>query len=297
MTEIKNDKERTTQTRGLLLRSQESIMKRLPGHLNKPRMFSLYMDYVRMEARIRECMPASILGSVVQAASLGLSLDAVFGEAYLVPRWSKQFGQKVAQFQIGYKGLRKLALQADPTLRDLYARSVRENDDFKYTYEPAKLAFTPGPTPRGALRYTYAKALWKDGYERFLVLNVLDIEKAKQASDAYQRGISSGKKEGPWFEWEEAMWDKTAVRAFCGTLTLSVEVPLSEAMKAETVSGDDALTVAGIDVTAIDGTNEPVAAAPSALDRATDAVEQAPAQQSLIDGGPPEQPRKRRSAG
>lgn len=295
MSEIADPKTRLAETRALLIRSQDGILKRLPVHLNKVRMFSLYMDYVRMAPAMAECMPASVLGAIVQTASLGLSLDSVFGEAYLIPRWSKQFGQKVAQFQIGYKGLRKLALQADESMRDLYARVVCENDDFKYSYEPPRLAFTPAPHPRGALQYTYAKALWKDGYERFLVLDSSDIEKVKRASDAYQRGLSTGKKEGPWFEWEEPMWEKSAVRAFCGTLTLSVEVPLAEAMKAEEITGDIALAETGVDVAAVENGSGAVPTvtvtpAPSALDRAADRVEQG--QQQLLDASEP--PRKRR---
>jgi recombination protein RecT len=313
MPEVMDPKKRIAEMRALLLRSEKTIVKRFPGGVNASRMFTLYLDYVRLSPSVQECHPQSVLGAVIQAAALGLSLDTVFGEAYLVPRWSKRLGQKVAQFQTGYKGLRKLALQADPELRDIYARVVREHDVFEYSYEPPGISFRPGAAAaRGALRYAYARALWKDRYDRFVVLDGHDIQRIKEASDAYRSGKrDKQKQDSPWFQWEEAMWEKSAIRQLCGTLTLSVEAPLAQAFKQEEIGGDEAIIAEGVEIVAPEGggeREEPAASAPteaaapaSALDQVVEQAERAApvaqasgaeGQQSLLGDEAPQKKRR-----
>jgi phage RecT family recombinase len=233
--QIQTTDESKQQLRTLLKRFEGKIISMVPKHVDGARLFEVYRTTAQTTPSLLECVPMSIIGSIVQAAQLGLSLDNVFGEAYLVPRYNKNQGAKVAQFQIGYKGLRKLALLADPELRDVYAREVYENDHFDYTLEPPEMKLRPAedPSGRGRLKYAYAKGIWRDDYERFHVLTTVDIQKIKKASDAAQKGY------GPWVDWEEAMWRKSALRAFLGTLTLSADTPLARAMGAEEITGAD----------------------------------------------------------
>jgi len=236
MSEIQGTDQNKQQLRTLLRKYEGKIAAMVPRHLDGRRLFQVYMVAAQKGRGLSECLPMSIIGAIVQAAQLGLSLDTVFGEAYLIPRWNKHQQAKVAQFQIGYKGLRKLALQADPELRDVYAHEVYEHDHFSYTYEPPELKFRPAEDPeaRGKLKYAYAKAIWRDEYDRFVVLTTPEINKIKKASDA------ATSKDSPWTNWEEAMWRKSALRKLLGSLTLSADSPIVKAMGAEDVDGEEA---------------------------------------------------------
>lgn len=61
---------------------------------------------------LQECDNTSILASGLLGASLGLSPSSQLGQFYLVPYNDKKKNCKVAQFQIGYRGLIQLALRS-----------------------------------------------------------------------------------------------------------------------------------------------------------------------------------------
>jgi len=230
--EIVPAKQRMASLRTLLMSEKvtKQIRDALPRHIDGTRMFRIYLTAMQNTPRILECDPISVVGAIIQAAQVGLSLDTVFGESYLIPRWNKNTGGHVATFQTGYKGLQKLALQSDKGIRDIYARVVHQNDVFEYSYEPKNLRHIPcdDPDSRGPLKYAYAKVIWKeDNYDRFVVVTAAEIKKAQAASDAYK------KEYGPWIDNPEAMWAKTALRRLCNTLSLSPESNLSQALGAE----------------------------------------------------------------
>jgi recombination protein RecT len=221
---------------------RRQILTALPRHIDGKRMFRVYLTAVQTTPRILECDSTSVIGAVIQASQLGLSLDTVFGEGFIIPRWNKNAGCNIAQFQIGYKGLRKLAFQADDTIRDIYARVVFENDVFDMSYEPKMIRHAPSPDPtlRGKLKHAYAKVIWKEDYDRFVVLGQPEIDKAKNSSDSFKKGY------GPWIEHEEAMWAKTALRRLADTLTLSSDSGLVQALTAEET--DSRTVVTGLDL-------------------------------------------------
>lgn len=72
------------------------------------------------DSSISECTPKSVCNAIIKCAMLDLSLNKEIGEAYIIPyaksykdsdgNWQKI---KVAEFQIGYKGLVNLALSSN----------------------------------------------------------------------------------------------------------------------------------------------------------------------------------------
>lgn len=270
MSEVVDPRKRLTEIKQLLLQSEKQIVRALPRHLDPARMFRVYLTAVQTTPALFECTNLSIIGAVMQAAQLGLSLDPRFVEAFLIPRRNKhQQNVKVAAFQTGYKGLRKLALNGDPNLRDIYARVVHERDLFEFTYEPEKLVHSPAfDSEPGALRVAYAKAVWKDGYTRVLLATPAIIAKARESSDAARRNDS------PWDVHTDMMWAKTALRRLCESLTLSTESPLAKAFHFEDSDkgGEDGVTLEPSEAASGNG-----AAAASPLDRVADDAAPAPA--------------------
>jgi recombination protein RecT len=249
MSEIIPPKQKMANLRTMLMseKVQAQILSALPRHMDGKRLFRIYLTAVQTTPRILECDPVSVIGAVMQAAQVGLSLDSVFGEGFLIPRWNKNTNCFVCSFQTGYKGLRKLARDSDSKIRDIYARVVFENDQFEYAYEPASLMHRPTDSEvRGALKYAYAKVIWHskdDGsYDRFVVVGLPEIKKAMSASDSAKKGY------GPWIDNTEAMWAKTALRRLCDTLTLSADSDLAKAMVSEDTEEAGRHAISGLDL-------------------------------------------------
>jgi len=66
-----------------------------------------------------------------EAAVLDLSPDPILGECYLIPRWNKDFGCKVVDFQTGYKGLIKLMHRGSSPIDWIVPEVVRRGEHFR----------------------------------------------------------------------------------------------------------------------------------------------------------------------
>lgn len=296
MTEIQSYSQKQGAVKHALTKAQGAIMQALPKHMDPERMFRVYLTACNTSPLILDCEPISIVGAVMRAAAFGLSLETVTGEAFIIPRRNKNLGGRyAANFQIGYKGLRKLALQGDPDLRDLFAYAVYEHDVFDYQLgmSPEIRMHKPAPSgSRGKLVHAYAVGVWKDQYRRFEVIDQDVIDRAKR----FAGGLD--KPDSPWNTNEEAMWRKTSMRRFCNQVPLSSDVA-RELARGDGVDGHDSLReraaedprtralLVDLGATSLLDAQQPVApeTESSALDRA--AVE---AERSLE----PEAPRQRR---
>jgi recombination protein RecT len=200
---------------------------------------------IGLDKDILDAKPESILGAVLEAATLGLRFEGPLGEAYLATRSKKegkdQRGKDVwvteAQVQIGYRGLMKLA-RRDPRVRKIEAIIVHENDTFEH-----QLGSTPFlnhtwdvTKPRGRMVAVYAGVRYNDGFYDFgqpysmdAVMkhrdNILADKRIRVAVDDQGREKffkvwDDGEKEMPadkvrripWINYIEAMVQKTAVR-------------------------------------------------------------------------------------
>ena len=238
MSEIQTYVQKQAAVKVAMTKAQGAILSALPKHLDPERMFRVYLTAINTSPMILECEPISIVGAVMRAAAFGLSLETVTGEAFIIPRRSKNLGNRhAANFQIGYKGLRKLALQGDPELRDVFAYAVFESDMFEYSLgiEPTIQLHKPGPgVARGKLVNAYAVSVWKDSYRRFEVIDQAAIDHAKK----YAGGLD--KPDSPWNTNPEAMWRKTAMRRLCNQLALSSDIA-RELARGDGVDGHDVL--------------------------------------------------------
>lgn len=184
-----------------------------------------------------DCTPASVVIGVHEAASLGLMLDGVMGQAYLIPRNVKNRStgnmEKRAVMMPGYRGLISLARKSGE-ISSIESHVVYQGDVFHYTHGlHADLAHTPrDERPDDAKRtHVWALAKFKDGGHHFEVLTARDVESIKtrsQVRDGY----------GPWATDTDEMWKKTVLRRLCKMLPMTT----TSALAAERLSisdGDD----------------------------------------------------------
>lgn len=200
----------------LLTNNFKAIKSCLPKHLTPERMCRIAVESLQRNPDVLKCTPESLVRCVVEASSLGLEIDSR-GLAYIVPYGNKnQGGRQNATLIIGYKGLMDLAYRSG-RVANIYAETVCENDEFEFELglNPT-LRHVPNLEDRGKLAAVYAVARMKDADAVFVVLGKQDVEKVRRAS---KTGGS-----GPWTQWAEEMWKKTAIRRLCKYLPLSPEI-------------------------------------------------------------------------
>ncbi len=156
--------------------------------------------------KILDCDKPSVLHSIIQGTSLGLSFHPSAGEAYLIPRFNKKLNLTICEFQPGYQGLVKLAIGSG-RVNVVKAELVREGDLFEVTYTPEmKFLHKPkaGNTFNTPITNVYAWAKLATGE---IVTEVLGIDEVE-----YIRSRSTTPNGGPWDTDYGEMVKKTAIR-------------------------------------------------------------------------------------
>lgn len=196
--------------RGLLQAFEPSFQGVLPRHRDVQRLIKLALVAATKTPKLLQCTQESLIQSVMTAAELGMDISGTMGEAYILP-----YGQ-AATFQLGYKGMVKLARQSGEIAR-IEADTVYENDHFVYKkglnpvldHEP----ITSGD--RGRPIGAYALIQYSSGGVETDYMGLPEIEKVRRVSKA---GNS-----GPWKDWWDEMAKKTVLRRLLKMATLSTE--------------------------------------------------------------------------
>lgn len=161
--------------------------------------------------KLLECDRQSLFNSAMSAACLGLEVDGVTGQAYLIPFKGK------AQLVIGYKGYVTLAARSGITIT---GGVVREGDVFEYELgSKAFVRHVPKLGNKGRLIGAYATATARDRPAVVCVLDIDELNAVKAKSPGAQRSDS------PWNDptvGYPAMCEKTAKRRLARSLPLNV---------------------------------------------------------------------------
>ena len=181
----------------------------LPKHINSDRFVRIAITTIRQNPKLAQCNQESLLGALMVSAQLGLE-PGVLGQCYLIA-----YGRE-CQFQIGYKGMIEL-LRRSGQLKDIYAYSVYENDEFEMTYGLNRdLKHKPNLQDRGSFIGCYCVAVLKDDARAFEYMTKEEIE-------AHGKKFSKTYGNGPWKTDFEAMAHKTVVKKMLKWLPVSVE--------------------------------------------------------------------------
>jgi recombination protein RecT len=195
----------------LLEQRKEQIRVALPRVVNPERFLRVALTTIQQNPNLLQCSMKSLVAGVMRSAQLGLSLDPVRKEAYLVPYRLKN-GELTANFIVGYRGLMKLVYQTGQ-VRAMWAYVVHEKDQFDLdlgtnhtlTHKPYIGPDFPGPVV-GA----YAVALLSNGEKTFRFVPRWEIEAHRMRSQAASLG--------PWVTDYDAMACKTAIRVLANLL-------------------------------------------------------------------------------
>jgi recombination protein RecT len=194
---------------GLLMKMSDELNKALPRHVPVEKFIRVALTTIRKNPRILDCSRHSIIASIMQSAQLGLQVDGVLGEAYLVP-----FKGECTLIP-GYKGLISLARRSGK-VTSFDAHCVYEKDSFSFRYGTNKfLDHTPALEDRGNLIAVYAIGKMTDGEFEFDVMSKGDVDKI--------RANAPGKNSDAWKNHEDMMSQKTVIRRWAKLRPLSPE--------------------------------------------------------------------------
>lgn len=192
---------------------------------------------VANESALQECQPYTVMFAALKATALNLPLDKSLGMAFVIPYNDNRNGIKVAQFQLGYKGYKQLALRSGQFAIVPNATEIKEGElksrnrltgDCKFEFIDDEAARAKKKTIGYA---SYFRLL--NGAESTFYMSIEEMEAhALRYSQTYRSKDSRTKAASKWTTDFDDMAKKTVIK-----LNLSRNAPLSvemaDALKAD----------------------------------------------------------------
>lgn len=200
---------------------QEMLGKRAPSFITS------VLQIVASNSLLSKADPHSVYHSAAVAATLDLPLNNNLGFAYIVPYNQKQSDgtyKQVAQFQLGYKGLKQLALRSGQ-FKIMNSSDVREGEMFSRNRLTGEIIFKWIENEEDRLKAKIVGYVsffeLQNGYTQTLYMSIADLEKhGKKYSQTFKKGY------GLWKDDFESMCMKTVTK-----MNLSKNAPLSVDMQ------------------------------------------------------------------
>lgn len=207
-------KKQPTTLKGWLSAYEKDIAKALPQQISPERFTRICATALTGSPQLQRCDAGSFIGAILNSAQLGLEPNTPLGEAYLIP-----YGNK-CQFQLGYKGLIKLARNSGEIVK-IGAEAIHQNDEFSYTLgiDPA-IEHKPVFGDRGPVIGYYAFYKTKSGEVSFEVATKKEI-------DSFARARSKTFGKGPWQTDFDAMAKKTLIKRVLKFAPLATETQMA----------------------------------------------------------------------
>lgn len=199
----------------------KAIQSLVPKHVTPERLCRIGLNAVSRNPKLMECVPETIVGAIVNCASLGLEPN-LLGHAYIVPFFNGKTGRMEAQFQIGYKGILDL-IRRTGQVSTISAHEVYEGDKFEYAYGlEEKLIHVPcGEDDESKITHFYAAYKLKDGGTGFLVMTRAQMDKHR---DKFTKSKDKqGNVFGPWKDHYVSMALKTVIHKLAKYMPISIE--------------------------------------------------------------------------
>lgn len=161
---------------------------------------------------LRKCDKGSFLMALVDICKIGLSLNPVKKEAYLIPRAGK------VCLEPSYIGLIKL-LTDEGTVKNIQTNVIYENCDFDLFHDINGLNFKHIPyyikkLKSGKIVGVYCIANLANGETQFEHMTFDEINSIKEKSESYKAYKDPNKKvySAIWVDYESEMFRKTIIR-------------------------------------------------------------------------------------
>ena len=186
---------------------------------------------VANNAQLQECVPLTIMFAALKATALNLPLENSLGMAYCIPYKNNKDNTTVAQFQLGYKGFKQLALRSGqfaiiPNATDIKEGELKSRN--RLTGE-CVFDFIDDDNERAKAKTigyaSYFRLL--NGAESTFYMSVEEMQAhAMRYSQTYRSKYDNIKQSSKWTTDFDEMAKKTVIK-----LNLSKNAPLSVEMQ------------------------------------------------------------------
>ena len=211
----------------LLKKYELEIKEALPAGIVGEQFMRLILQEFRLNPKLIQCAPASILGAVMTCARLGLE-PGPLGMIYLIPyqrsvkdgsQWTKVLE---AQVQVGYKGYVQLAYRSDK-VASITPYTICENDKFEWHggHENKMIHEIGDWQNRGNVQGYYLVITMKDGgtaVSRPWSVGEIETHRKKYAQ------TSGGSKTPAWEKSFDTMAAKTVFKDMIRWFPISTEM-------------------------------------------------------------------------
>ena len=160
------------------------------------------LQTIQKNSGLAKCSVTSIQDSIINVASVGLTLNPADGYAYLVPEYSKALKGNECQLRISFKGLIKVATDAG-SIKWVKAEIVKANDNLEYKGPCTMPVHSMDPFgDRGDTVGVYCIAKTNDGD---VLVDLMNIEELKKIQ-------SCAKTQMVWTQWPDEMAKKAIIK-------------------------------------------------------------------------------------
>ena len=183
----------------------------LPATITPDRLIRTVVLSVERLPKLLKCDRQSLFNAAMSAAVLGLEVDGVTGQAFLIPFAGR------AQLVIGYKGYNTMAARSGITIT---GKTVREGDKFDYDLGEGWVMHVPLLSNKGRVIAAWAKAAANGRPAIVEVLGIDELMAVKAKSPAVKNGADT-----PWNDPAigfPAMCEKTVKRRLARSLPLNI---------------------------------------------------------------------------
>ncbi len=193
----------------------ESVKEALPQDFNKARFVQNALALLNDNPQLQKYGQPQLMAGLLKGAYLGL--DFYSKECYLIP-----YGDQL-NYQTDYRGAKKLAKKYSiRPIKDIYAKLVREGDEFEETIVNGEqgINFKPKPFNDGKIIGAFAVCLFVDGGLVYDTMSLADLENTRKSSKASNSPA--------WKNFTGEMYKKTVLHRLCKHIELDFENPTQQ---------------------------------------------------------------------
>lgn len=173
---------------------------------------SFAIQHAHKNPKLKECDKNSVLAAVMNIAQVGLTLNPIASEAYLIPRWSKN--GTVCVLEPSYQGLMKLVTDTG-SVKSVHCYVVHKEDKFKVTLGTSVGVEHEPQFKSKEITHVYAVAELPDGSKQVEVMTIADCHDIRAKSESYKAYKNPNLPKVTtcvWVEWEQEMCRKACIK-------------------------------------------------------------------------------------
>lgn len=170
---------------------------------------SFALQHLAKNPSLKKCDPNSLLSAVLNVAQVGLTLNPVLSEAYLIPRWTSN--GTICVLEPSYIGLTKLVTDTG-SVKNITCYVVYKDDHFKVVLGTSVGIDHEPAFKSKEITHVYAVAELPDGTKTVEVMTIADCHDIREKSESYKAYKSEKVKTCVWIEWEQEMCRKSCIK-------------------------------------------------------------------------------------